>query len=100
MDKIGNKYASPQMQLERLLFLSYPKAYYVFTGKEGSSMDIIPTSIGKIQKVSSGKRSYYYIRNFPLKMSEQKLIYFQSKGYSTKQEAENVRNDLIVRRTK
>lgn len=71
----------------------------MFTGKEGSSMDIIPTSIGKIKKVSSGKRSYYYIRNFPLKMSEQKLIYFQSKGYSTKQEAENVRNDLIVRRT-
>ena len=47
MDKIGNKYALTQIQLERLLFLSYPKAYYVFTGKEGSSMDIIPTSIGK-----------------------------------------------------
>ena len=77
MDKIENKYALTQMQLERLLFLSYPKAYYVFTGKEGGSMDIIPNSIGKIQKVSSGKRSYYYIRNFPLKMSEQKLIYFQ-----------------------
>ena len=69
MDKIGNKYALTQMQLERLLFLSYPKAYYVFTCKECSSMDIIPTSIGKIQKVSSGKRSYYYIINFPLKIS-------------------------------
>lgn len=95
MDKIGNKYALPQTQLERLLFLSYPKAYYVFTGKEGSSIDIITTSIGKIQNVSSGKRSYYYIRNFTLKMSEQKLIYFQSKGYSTKQEAENVRINRI-----
>ena len=47
MDKIGNKYALTQIQLERLLLLSYPKAYYVFTGKEGSSMDIIPTFIGK-----------------------------------------------------
>ena len=89
-----------QAQLERLLFLSYPKVYYMVTDKEDNAMEIIPHSIGKIQKVSSGKHLYYYIRNFPLSMDGKKYTYFKSKGYTSKEEAESVRNDLIARRAK
>lgn len=100
MDKIGNKYMLTQAQLERLLFLSYPKVYYMVTNKEDNAMEIIPNQIGKIQKVSSGKHLYYYIRNFPLSMDGKKYTYFKSNGYTSKEEAESVRNDLIARRTK
>ena len=109
MDKQGKTYYLNQSQLQRLLFICYPKVYgLLFDGLQEGSMDTnvqpVPTSVGKISRVTYKNKQgtiteYYRIVKFPLRYNpDGSLQYYKTQSFKTKEEAVLCRQQLIHRR--
>lgn len=106
MDKQNGSFCLDKQQVERLLFLCYPKVYCQYKTTNGGqerevsmSQPPIPKSTGYISTVYSGKKAYYYIRSFPIRYTEGgKLEYFKGTSFKDKKSALKFREQLIKQR--
>lgn len=105
--KSGKEYIINEDAARQFIANDYPVHYnefvdrYAFeTSEKGPHMFPIPEGNGVISNVlqRSGKR-YYYVRNLPLYTDENgKVIKYNSKGFLSKDEAEQDRQQKIINR--
>lgn len=89
-------YTLPLLENELEVFLRtyYPK---VGTSEKGSKVSKVLNSIGKIVgKTKASGNTYYYIVKFPLGLdSEGNIVYYKHKGFTSKEEAQRTREELL-----
>lgn len=103
-DKQGKTYWLTNLQVERLIYLCYPKSHglvYASIGEHMKQHRPIPTSIGKITYVTYKDKRYYRIVKFPLSYTDDgAYVYYKTQSFDTKEEAISYREQLIDRRNK
>lgn len=103
-DKQGKTYWLTNLQVERLIYLCYPKSHglvYAPIGEHMKQHRPIPTSIGKITYVTYKDKRYYRIVKFPLSYTDDgAYAYYKTQSFDTKEEAVAYREQLIDRRNK